>query len=123
MKSEQEDLLISAAEFECVISGHTFEISVKGRSYAKLCSHCLRVAHFKNIHTGIEYLYTYDNNGNEIEIKTSDGKFSRYDYDDKRKCIHFKSMSGSEMWCEDVNRYGTWTYKKPENWQYEKYVK
>ena len=43
---------------------------------------------------------TYDENGNKIHFKSSNGYEIWSEYDEKGNCIHFKSSDGYEIWSE-----------------------
>jgi len=49
---------------------------------------------------GDEYWYEYDIKGNLIHFKNSDGKERWHEYDDKGNEIHYKSHDSKEKWWE-----------------------
>jgi len=105
--------------FECALGNHKYEIPVKGRTYALLCSHCKRVAYYYDKFQLLGYKYVYDNKGHEIMIKLSDGREARTYYTDKNRLIYLKFNDGEERWNIDNTTYGTWRAEKPENWIYQ----
>ena len=62
----------------------------------------------------------YDNNGNVVHYKDSNGDERWLDYDKNNNPIHYKNSTGSESWCEYDENGNLIHYKNSDGLEYWK---
>ena len=100
--------ILGALAFSAEVGEKTYkEVTVNGKTLSKWVE-VLSISEYDNngnlIHSknsnGYEYWKEYDSNGNLIHSKDSDGYESWKEYDSNGNQIHYKDSSGEEYWHE-----------------------
>ena len=100
--------ILGALAFSAEVGEKTYkEVTVNGKTLSKWVE-VLSISEYDNngnlIHfkdsDGYESWKEYDRNGNKIHSKDSDGKEKWYEYDGNGNRIHYKDSSGEEYWHE-----------------------
>ena len=105
----------------CLFGFHNYSKKLTRDKYdykIYLCTICKRYGYYAH-NDGYAYYHEYDNKGNFIHYNDNRGHGNWYTYDEKGNLIYCKTSTGYEQWL--YNR--EWVRVKPENWEYEKYVK
>ena len=100
--------ILGALAFSAEVGEKTYkEVTVNGKTLSKWVE-VLSISEYDNngnlIHyknsNGYEYWKEYDSNGNLIHSKDSDGKEEWNEYDSNGNQIHYKDNDGEEYWHE-----------------------
>jgi len=103
-------------EIKCLFGYHKYTIPWKENRDILICEVCKRVGYYEypdGYEVGFEIWYDFNEKGNMIHRKWSDG--DEVWYNEKGNMIHRKYTGGYEEWFDGKK----WVEEKPKDWKYE----